>query len=72
MQTATQKFVSKCNKVALIVDNDMALGELHDFIMLLKGVFVEKMVAAHQQQMAEMKAQMPQEPSAEPAEVVNL
>jgi len=49
-QVATQKFVSECLKASLHIDNDMALGALHDFLMLVKGQIVDLMVKAHKQE----------------------
>lgn len=48
-QTATQCFESECGKAKLYVDNDLALGVFHDFLMNLKGWSVDRMVEAHKE-----------------------
>ena len=45
-QSSSQKFLSECGKIVILADNDTPLGVLHDFLMLVKGFAVEKMVAA--------------------------
>lgn len=50
-QITTQKFVSKCSRGSLYVENDMPLGELHDFLMLMKGMMVERMLTVHREEL---------------------
>lgn len=57
MQTPAQKFTSECGKASMYVENDMPIGILHDFLMFLKGLMVDKMVAAHQEQTSVAEAQ---------------
>lgn len=61
MQHPVQRFSSECGRAHLFVENTMALGALHDFLMLLKGEFAGRMVAAQKQQEEEAKAAMSQE-----------
>ena len=49
-QKPTQTFTSECGKGLIIVDNDMALGSLHDFLLNIKGHIVDRMIAAHKQE----------------------
>jgi hypothetical protein len=49
-QKPTQLFESQSGKARIYVDNDMAIGEFHDFLMELKGIMIEKMVAAQKDQ----------------------
>lgn len=63
IQTPMQKFESKCSKARLYVQNDMSLGDLHDFLMELKGNILERMVQAHKSQEQEiLKQKNAQEP----------
>lgn len=52
-----QMFESKCGKAKIFVDNDMPIGVFHDILMELKGMMVDRMVAAHkeQQELAELQ-----------------
>lgn len=52
-----QLFQSPCGKVKIYVENDTALGVFHDFLTLMKGLMIERMVEAHKQQLQEMEAQ---------------
>lgn len=45
-QQAQAKFQSENGKVQLLCDNDTALGDLHDFLMAIKGEIVQRMVKA--------------------------
>lgn len=56
MQHPVQRFSSECGKAHLFVENSMPLGELHDFLMDIKGAMVERMVLAHKQQQVEADA----------------
>lgn len=38
---------SACDKAKLYIENDMAAGDLHDFLMEVKGHVVDIMVKAH-------------------------
>lgn len=44
------KFISENGKITLMCDTDVALGDLHDQLMLLKGYVVERMVAAQKEE----------------------
>lgn len=57
LQKSMQCFESQCGKAKTFVENDMALGEFHDFLMFLKGSMVDKMVEAHKQEIAFADAQ---------------
>ncbi len=57
IQQGIQKFPSLCGKIALHVDNDTALGALHDFLMLIKGEIVARMVANQKQEEQQAQAQ---------------
>ena len=46
-QKATQCFESECGKAKIYVENEMPLGVFHDFLMLIKGNMVDRMVEAH-------------------------
>lgn len=54
---ATSQFASACGKALIFVENEMPIGVFHDFLMQVKGVMVERMIKAHQDQVAEMEAQ---------------
>ena len=47
--TPTVKFKSDCGKALIIVENDMALGVFHDFLMRMKGYTVVRMIEAQKQ-----------------------
>lgn len=49
-QVGMQKFPSPCGKANLHVDNDMALGALHDFLMAIKGDIVNRMILNQKQE----------------------
>lgn len=48
----TQQFISECGRANIFVSNDMPIGVFHDFLMHIKGVMVDRMVAAHKEEMA--------------------
>lgn len=50
------KFISECGKIILMCDNDVALGDLHDQLMALKGYVVDRMVAAQKEEEAVSEA----------------
>ena len=56
-QKPMQCFESKCAKAKIFVENDMPIGVFHDFLMELRGMMVERMIAAHKEQQAEMQKQ---------------
>jgi hypothetical protein len=56
-----QMFESKCQKARIFCDNDMAIGVFHDFLMEMKGLMVDRMVAAHKEQIQVMEAQRKQD-----------
>ena len=55
---SVQLFSSKCSKAKIYVDNDMPIGIFHDFLMEMKGIMVDRMIAAHKEQEAVAKEQM--------------
>jgi hypothetical protein len=56
-QKSMQCFESKCGKAKTLVENDMELGQFHDYLMFLKGSMVDKMVEAQKQEQAYAEAQ---------------
>ncbi len=54
-QRAMQCFESKDGKAKIFVENDMAIGLFHDFLMEMKGSMVDRMIEAHRQQIEEME-----------------
>ena len=60
MQKQVQQFTSECQKAKIFVENDMPIGVFHDFLMAIKGLMVDRMVAAHNQQIEHAKASMAQ------------
>ena len=60
-QKATQLFQSECGRAKIFVENDMPIGVFHDFILELKGMMVDRMVAAHKEQQELAEAQKKQE-----------
>ena len=68
-----QLFESTCGKARVFVENDMPIGVFHDFLMMLKGLMVDRMIAAHQEQVNQAAAAMnegsAQETCTEPCEV---
>lgn len=54
------EFVGTEGKIRLICDSDTPLGKLHDFLLMLKGNIVDRMVAQQKEEDAyseEMKKQ---------------
>jgi hypothetical protein len=45
-QIQQAKFICEDAKIQLLCDSDTALGDLHDFLMALKGEIVDRMVKA--------------------------
>lgn len=60
MQKQVQQFTSACQKAKIYVENDMPIGVFHDFLMMIKGLMVDRMVAAHKEQEQHAKASMAQ------------
>lgn len=60
-QKVMQSFESECGKAKIFVENDMPIGVFHDFLMLIKGLMIDRMVAAHKEQMEQAKKSMAQE-----------
>ena len=63
-QTATQCFESECSKAKIYVENDMPIGNFHDFLMEIKGLMIDRMVAAHKDQQ-EVTAAQKQDPESQ-------
>lgn len=57
MNTAVTEFKSACGKAKIYVENEMPIGVFHDFLMLIKGMMVDRMVAAHKEQVEQIQAQ---------------
>jgi hypothetical protein len=55
------QFSSPCGKAKIFVENDMPIGVFHDFLMLMKGQMVDRMVAAHKEQIAQAEIQKQQD-----------
>ncbi len=55
-QKAVQAFESECKRAQIFVENDMPIGVFHDFLMAIKGIMVDRMVAAHQEQITQAEA----------------
>jgi hypothetical protein len=61
-QIQLAKFVSKNGKICVLCDGDTALGDLHDFLIALKGEIVDRMVTAQKQDVASQEAHSDTEP----------
>ena len=55
-------FSSECGRVIINVDKDMPIGVFHDFLMEIKGLMVDRMVIAHQEQLQQAQAMKSQPP----------
>ena len=49
-QVPSQKFASECGRATLLVENTMPLGQLHDFLLRIKGEIVDRMVNVQKQE----------------------
>jgi len=49
-QNPVQQFASACSRAKIFVENEMPIGVFHDFLMEVKGLMVDRMVAAHNEQ----------------------
>lgn len=49
-QLAQAKFESGDHKIQLLCDADTSLGNIHDFLMALKGEIVDRMVKAQKEE----------------------
>jgi len=67
-QKTMQSFESKCGKAKIFVENDMPIGIFHDFLMEIKGLMVDRMVAAHKEQEEQAKAAFQQDSQCETKE----
>lgn len=56
-QSQVVHFVSENGKVKIYAETDTPLGELHDFLMLLKGHVVDRMVNAQKEEQEVADAQ---------------
>lgn len=61
MQKAVTQFVSDCGKAKIFVENDMAIGIFHDYLMQIKGLMVDRMVVAHKEQLEQASAEKQQD-----------
>lgn len=57
MQKTVTEFSSECGKAKIYVDNEMPIGVFHDFLMFMKGIMVDRMIAVHQEEMQEIERQ---------------
>ena len=67
-QKPVQLFESACKKCAIYIENDMALGAFHDFLMLVKGNMVDRMVAEQKRSEAEAAAMVAEQKAVEAQE----
>jgi hypothetical protein len=56
-QESLAAFRSENGKIELICDSKTALGDLHDFLLRVKGEIVERMIKAHKDEVAAAEAQ---------------
>jgi len=49
-QVPTQKIESECGKAKLFIANDMSLGNLHDFLLSVKGEMIDRMVKVQKEE----------------------
>ena len=56
-QVQVVSFVSENGKIKVYADTDTALGEIHDFLMMLKGNIVDRMVKAQKEEQEFAEAQ---------------
>jgi len=54
-------FESECGRAKIYVDNDIPIGSFHDILMELKGMMVDRMLAAHKDQVKEAEEHLKQE-----------
>ena len=47
-QIGSQNFKSECGRAQLIVENEMPVGQIHDFVMMTKGHMVDLMKKVHE------------------------
>lgn len=64
-QIPAQKFVSDCGRASFIVENEMPVGFIHDYLLQLKGHMVDIMIAAHKQEKEQAEAQKKSESAPE-------
>lgn len=50
------EFTGAEGKIRLFCDSDTALGDLHDFLLMLKGTIVDRMVKAQKEEEAQAAA----------------
>ncbi len=62
MTKPVTQFLSACGRAKIFVENDMPIGVFHDYLMELKGLMVDRMVAAHKEQVEQAAAQKLQDP----------
>jgi hypothetical protein len=62
MNKPVQKFVSPCGQAEIFVDNAMPIGVFHDFLMQMKGLMVDRMVKAHNEQVEQAALMKKQDP----------
>lgn len=65
MNKPVTQFLSACGRAKVFVENDMPIGVFHDFLMEMKGQMVDRMIAAHKEQIEQAAAQKQQDPEAQ-------
>jgi len=69
-QETVVKIISEDKKMMLICDADISLGSLHDFLLLVKGEVVSRIVKAQQEEKAATEAVKAKDAEKTPEEVV--
>lgn len=64
-QNPAQEFISECGRAKIYVNTDMPIGVFHDFLMNIKGLMVDRMVKAHQEQIEQAAQAMKHDDSEE-------
>ena len=64
-QVSLAKFQSDDGKVSILCDADTALGNLHDFLMAVKGEIVDRMIKAQKDEEEVQQAQRAKEEEVE-------
>lgn len=64
-QKTSQSFTSDDGKIQVICDGTTALGELHDFLLVLKGHIVDRMIKAQKEEEAMAEAHKKKEEAAQ-------
>lgn len=65
-QKAVTLFESECGQAKIYVENVMPIGNFHDFVLEVKGIMVDRMVAAQKEDEALAKEQQKIQEISEP------